>query len=110
MRQQHLTAASAAHPQPPQHSEPAPPSKRLAVFVSGGGSNFRAIHAAVQQGAIAGTVAVVVSNAPGCGGCDYARQHGIPVLTYPAPKDDQSAGLGDDELLQQLTEVRAEPA
>ncbi|KAI3429267.1 hypothetical protein D9Q98_005364 [Chlorella vulgaris] len=104
MRQQHLTAASAAHPQPPQHSEPAPPSKRLAVFVSGGGSNFRAIHAAVQQGAIAGTVAVVVSNAPGCGGCDYARQHGIPVLTYPAPKDDPSAGLGDDELLQQLTE------
>lgn len=98
-------AAAAAHTPPPDHSSAQAPKKRLAVFVSGGGSNFRAIHAATQQGAMAGEVAVVVSNAPACGGCEYARQHGIPTLTYPAPKDSPGEGLGDEELVQQLTLV-----
>jgi phosphoribosylglycinamide formyltransferase len=106
-----LAAVAAAGSTPTQHySESPPPKKRLAVFVSGGGSNFRAIHAATQQGAINGEVAVVVSNAPSCGGCQYARQQGIPTLTYPAPKDDPSAGLSADELVEQLTQVRQRPA
>lgn len=99
-------AAGSAHPTPPAHSVESPPKKRLAVFVSGGGSNFRTIHAATQQGAIHGEVAVVVSNAPACGGCEYARQHGIPTLTFPAPKEDPSAGLQPEQLVQQLTQVR----
>lgn len=49
-------------------------------------------------------VAVVVSNAPTCSGVAYAQSHGIPTLTYPAPKADPSAGLTADELVQQLTE------
>jgi folate-dependent phosphoribosylglycinamide formyltransferase PurN len=103
--QQAAAAAAATQPTPPHHSGEAPPKKRLAVFVSGGGSNFRAIHAATQQGTIHGEVAVVVSNAPTCGGCEYARQHGIPTLTYPALKDDPSAGLQPEQLVQQLTQV-----
>jgi len=66
-------------------------TKRLAVFVSGGGSNFKAIHQAIRQGEIrGGEVVVVVTNAPGCGGAEYAREHGIPVLVYP-PKAQQSS-------------------
>lgn len=80
-----------------------------AVFVSGGGSNFRAIHAAIQEGSVHGEVAVVVSNAPTCGGVAYAQSHGIPTLTYPAPKSDPSAGLTAEQLVQQLTQAGAAP-
>ena len=40
---------------------------RVAVFVSGGGSNMRALHAAMLDGRVDAEVAVVVSNAPDCG-------------------------------------------
>ena len=77
------------------------------MFVSGGGSNFKAIQAAIAEGSVHGEVAVVVSNAPTCGGAEFARAHGIPVVTYPAPKSDPSAGLTADQLVQQLTQVGA---
>ena len=103
-----VSAAAAAQAAPPADVPPAgqPPKKRLAVFVSGGGSNFRAIHAAMLEGGVHGEVAVVVSNAPTCGGCQYAQAQGIPTLTFPAPKADPAAGLSPEQLVQQLTEVR----
>jgi phosphoribosylglycinamide formyltransferase len=39
--------------------------KRLAVFVSGGGSNFRSIHEAALGGKVNGDVAVLVTDKPG---------------------------------------------
>ncbi|GAB4814123.1 hypothetical protein N2152v2_001169 [Parachlorella kessleri] len=81
---------------------PDAPKKRLAVFVSGGGSNLKAIHSAVLDGQINGEVAVVVSNAPTCGGCHYAQSQGIPTITYPAPKADPSAGLTAEQLIVAL--------
>ena len=103
-----VSAAAAAQAAPPAGVPPPgqPPKKRLAVFVSGGGSNFGAIHAAMLEGGVHGEVAVVVSNAPTCGGCQYAQAQGIPTLTFPAPKVDPAAGLSAEQLVQQLTEVR----
>lgn len=43
--------------------------KRLAVFVSGGGSNFRAIHEAALGGAVHGDVVALVTDKPGEGNC-----------------------------------------
>jgi phosphoribosylglycinamide formyltransferase len=43
---------------PPEHVEAGSSKKRLAVFVSGGGSNFKAIHAACQKGIINAEVVV----------------------------------------------------
>lgn len=57
------------------------------------------------EGGVHGEVAVVVSNAPTCGGCQYAQAQGIPTLTFPAPKVDPAAGLSAEQLVQQLTEV-----
>ena len=71
--------------------------KRLAVFVSGRGSNFRAVHAAIQQEALPAEVLLVVTDKPDCPAADYAREHGIEVVAYP------SGGLtaaGLAELLQ----------
>ena len=73
--------------------------KNLAVFVSGGGSNFRAIH---QDSRIHGDIAVVVTNAPSCGGAVYARDHDIPVLVYPA-SDRHPDGLSPEALATALT-------
>ncbi|KAI8106676.1 hypothetical protein M9434_001330 [Picochlorum sp. BPE23] len=79
--------------------------KRLAVFVSGGGSNFKAIHHAIRQGEIrGGEVVVVVTNAPSCGGAEYARQHGIPVLVYP-PRKSQSSSSSTSESVSTAEEL-----
>lgn len=101
-------AAASAPPTPPP-ADPAAVSsrpKRLAVFVSGGGSNFRAIHAYIQRERLNAEVAVVVSNAPSCAAVEYAQEHGVPTLTFPAPKANPAAGLTAEQLLQDLQEVR----
>jgi len=61
------------------------PSK-IAVFVSGGGSNLKALHAATQDGSINGSIVAVVSDVPGCGGWEFAQAQGIPVLHFPSKK------------------------
>ncbi|XP_074320864.1 phosphoribosylglycinamide formyltransferase, chloroplastic [Silene latifolia] len=71
--------------------------KKLAVFVSGGGSNFKAIHAAMLDGSILGDVVVLVTNKTGCGGAAYARENGIPILQFPKTKE--SEGLSADDLV-----------
>ena len=48
-----------------QNSEMPIRRKRLAVFVSGGGSNFRSIHEATLGGPVHGDVVVLVTDKPG---------------------------------------------
>ncbi|KAL6650603.1 hypothetical protein ACP70R_009528 [Stipagrostis hirtigluma subsp. patula] len=77
--------------------------KRLAVFVSGGGSNFRAIHAATLSGAVRGDVVALVTDKPGCGGAEHARSNGIPVIVFPKSKS-APEGMSVAELLDTLRE------
>lgn len=97
--------ASIRPPEIPVPSTSGPALKRLAIFVSGGGSNFKAIHSAILEGKVNAEVAMVVTNAPSCGGADYARAQGIPVLVHPPPKANPSAGLNADDLVSALVEV-----
>ncbi|CAL0323378.1 unnamed protein product [Lupinus luteus] len=75
--------------------------KKLAVFVSGGGSNFRSIHEASLKGSIHGDIVVLVTNKTDCGGAEYARNHGIPVILFPKNKD-ESDGLSPSDLVNTL--------
>ncbi|XP_010936789.1 phosphoribosylglycinamide formyltransferase, chloroplastic [Elaeis guineensis] len=75
--------------------------KKLAVFVSGGGSNFRAIHEATVEGSIYGDVTVLVTDKPSCGGAEYARDNEIPVILFPKGKS-ISEGLSPDDLVSTL--------
>ena len=64
--------------------------KKIAVFVSGGGSNFMAIHHQIKQGKIPGEIVLVISNNPNCGAIQFAEENSIPVLIinetrYPNP-------------------------
>ena len=51
--------------------------KNIAVFVSGGGSNFRAIHKQTLNGNIPGEIVLVVSNNPNCGAINYAEENAL---------------------------------
>lgn len=60
---------------------------RLAVFASGGGSNLGAILDAVDDGRLAATVAVVVTDRGGVGALERAETRGIPTAVLPASGD-----------------------
>ncbi|KAK8963173.1 hypothetical protein KSP40_PGU015308 [Platanthera guangdongensis] len=78
-----------------------PLRKNLAIFVSGGGSNFRSIHNASANGLIHGDVVVLVTDKLGCGGADYARDHDIPVIQFPKLRDSLE-GLSPTDLVHYI--------
>jgi formyltetrahydrofolate-dependent phosphoribosylglycinamide formyltransferase len=57
--------------------------KRLAVFISGNGSNLQAIIDAVQAGELEAQIEVVVSNRQDTYGLVRAERAGIPTLYFP---------------------------
>jgi phosphoribosylglycinamide formyltransferase 1 len=57
----------------------APPRKRVAVLISGGGSNMRALIEAARAPDYPAEIALVMSNRPEAGGIAYARAAGIPT-------------------------------
>ncbi|MGA8807080.1 MAG: phosphoribosylglycinamide formyltransferase [Thermoanaerobaculia bacterium] len=52
---------------------------RLAVLLSGRGSNFAAIHDAITRGELDAEIVSVVSNRPGAAGIEHARSAGLPA-------------------------------
>ena len=79
---------------------------RLAVLISGNGSNLQAIIDAVQQKTLDAEIAVVVSNRKAAYGLTRAEQAGIPTLYAPL-KPYTDAGLPraayDHELADKLS-------
>lgn len=56
---------------------------RLGVLLSGRGSNFLAIHAAIERGEVPAEIAVVLSNIEGAKGLDRARELGLRAEAIP---------------------------
>ena len=54
--------------------------KNIAVFASGGGSNFKSLYRHVQSGEIPGRIVLIVSNNPNSGAIKYARENNIFTL------------------------------
>jgi phosphoribosylglycinamide formyltransferase-1 len=89
------------YPMPPASFDQASPYK-LAVFISGTGSNMQAIHHAILDGTLTNTeLALVVSNKADALGLEYARKHLIPTFTLNA-KDFASPADYDQALLSEL--------
>ncbi|KAL3520316.1 hypothetical protein ACH5RR_018465 [Cinchona calisaya] len=80
--------------------------KNLAVFVSGGGSNFKSLHEATVNGFIHGDISVLVTNKPDCGGAEFARDKGIPVISFPKLKD--GSGLSSHVLVTALRSYKVD--
>ena len=51
--------------------------KKIAIFASGGGSNFREIYNQIQKGDIPAKIVLVVSNNPQCGSIIFASEQGL---------------------------------
>jgi phosphoribosylglycinamide formyltransferase-1 len=64
-------------------AEPAPPA-RLAVLLSGRGSNFLALHAAIEAGELPAAIVLVLSNVADAPGLQHARRLGLPALAVPS--------------------------
>lgn len=58
--------------------------RRLAIFVSGRGSNFKAIARNIRDGQLDAEIAVVVSNIPTAKGLETAQSLGLPALSLPS--------------------------
>ena len=77
--------------------------KNIAVFASGGGSNFQSIYRYIQMGEIPGRIVLAVSNNPYSGAIEYAKKYKIYTLIinkvrYPNPV------IREELLLQALEE------
>ncbi len=65
---------------------------KLAVFISGTGTNMVAIHNAIKDGALDATIELIVSSNDYARGIDYARNEGLDLLVFtPADYDDPEA-------------------
>jgi len=75
-------------------------SARIAVLVSGGGTNLQALIDAQQTGTLhSGTIALVVSNASGAYALERAKNAGIPGVTLL--KKQLGGQVGFEKALQQ---------
>ncbi len=61
-------------------------SGRIAVAVSGAGSNLRAIHAAAGRGELGGEIVLVVADRP-CPAIDWAGEQGVPTAIIDGGDD-----------------------
>jgi|SRR5664280_172856 len=57
--------------------------ERVAVLLSGRGSNLVALAEACARGEVPAEIVLVVSNRPGAPGLDRARERGIPIAAIP---------------------------
>lgn len=60
--------------------------KRLAILLSGRGSNFEAIARHIANGTLTAEIAIVISNRPEAPGLEIARRLGLPALWLPSQK------------------------
>lgn len=74
--------------------------KRLAILLSGRGSNFQAIADNIARGAVEATIAVVISNRPDARGLQIARDRGLPAVAVPSKGMDREAY--DRQLIEEL--------
>ena len=78
--------------------------KRLAVFISGNGSNLQALIDAIQKGDLDAKIVVVVSNRQNAYGLTRAEQASIPTVYFPL-RPYREAGQSREAYDQDLAEM-----
>lgn len=80
---------------------------RLAVLVSGGGSNLQSIIDKSESGALDAEVVLVISNKAGAYGLERAARHGIPSLVLEHTSFDSREAF-DRAMVDAIHEARAD--
>lgn len=84
-----------------------PDPKRIAVCISGRGSNFMAIHRSVQRDEINGKIVTVVSDQPEAAGLAYAREQGLETAVFTRGSGEQRSAYFE-RLMEHLEERAAD--
>lgn len=84
------------------------PRRRLAVLVSGAGSNLAALLAATEDPRHPAEVALVLSNRRACRALDIAREHGVDARSFPVSDFDSDGRRRDLAMLQALRDAAVE--
>lgn len=79
-------------------------SARLAVLLSGRGSNFLALHGAIEDGTLPAEIALVLSNVEDAPGLAAARRLGLPAVAVPH-RGEPSRQAHEEKVLSALAEV-----
>jgi phosphoribosylglycinamide formyltransferase-1 len=74
---------------------------RLAILVSGRGSNFEAIARSIREGRLDAVIAIVISNNPEAKALETAGKLGINALSLP------SKGIDSDTYAQKVVDILA---
>lgn len=80
------------------------PKLKIAVLVSGNGSNLQALIDAVDNERILGRIEIVISDRPNAFALQRAEQHGIPSIYIE--KKDSPFGSFDLQLMNKLDEIQ----
>ena len=82
---------------------------RIAVGVSGTGSNLRALHAAAERGALDAEIALVFADRE-CPAIDWAVEQGLDTLVVPMPRLSEAGhrAAADEVLVESLVSVAPE--
>jgi phosphoribosylglycinamide formyltransferase-1 len=79
-------------------------SMKLAILLSGRGSNFEAIHAAIAGGRLDARIVCVLSNRPDARGIERARQLGLPAHVFDH-KRYPTREAHEEDVLRELAEA-----
>jgi phosphoribosylglycinamide formyltransferase 1 len=79
---------------------------RVAILISGGGSNMKALVAAMASGDVAGRCVLVASNDPNAGGLDWARRQGLDTAVVDHKLFGHDRAGFDAALMKPLNAVR----
>ncbi|HEX3556236.1 MAG TPA: phosphoribosylglycinamide formyltransferase [Thermoanaerobaculia bacterium] len=83
------------------------PKPKIAILLSGRGSNFLALQAAVERGEVPAEIVLVVSNVAGAGGLAKARELGLPAVAIPH-QGEPSRRAHEEKVIAALREAGAE--
>jgi len=81
--------------------------KKIAIFASAGGSNFRAIYNNIQRGYISGKIVLVISNNPQCNAIIFAIKKGLEIFIVNNTRFPDT-NIRDKLLLQTLLKADVE--
>jgi len=80
---------------------------RIAILLSGRGSNFLALQAAIERGEVPARIVLVASNLPEAPGLEKARELGLPALALPH-RGEPSRQAHEEKMVEALRAAGAE--
>ena len=75
-------------------------NKNIAIFASGGGSNFKAIYNNIKKGMIPAKISLLITDNSKCGAVEFARENNIETIFYKNKSDIDPVVLKENGLIR----------